>query len=214
MSQDRRHDAPALEELTTEAAAPELADIDALDTQARLELINQADAKVAAAVGLEIPQIARAVHRAAHSFRAGGRLDLCRRGHERPAGRPGRRRVPADLRRPARLGAGPHCGRARGHVPGRGGRGGRPRSGRGGHHRGRRERARHRGRHHGVGPRPLRDRRARGRRRGAGAATVSLANNRPSEVEAWPTSPSRPWSARKCSPARPGSRAARRRRWC
>ena len=49
-----------------------MADIDALDTQARLRLINQEDAKVAAAVGAEIPQIARAVQRAAHSFRAGG----------------------------------------------------------------------------------------------------------------------------------------------
>ena len=35
---------------------------------------TEEDAKVAAAVGLEIPQIARAVQRAAHSFRVGGRL--------------------------------------------------------------------------------------------------------------------------------------------
>ena len=74
MSQDRRQETRALDELTTEAGAPELADIDALDTQAKLRIINGEDAKVAAAVGGEIPQIARAVHRAAHSFRVGGRL--------------------------------------------------------------------------------------------------------------------------------------------
>ena len=74
MSQEIRRESRALENLITEAAAPEMADIDALDTQARLRLINREDAKVAAAIGQEIPQIARAVHRAAHSFRAGGRL--------------------------------------------------------------------------------------------------------------------------------------------
>ncbi|MBV9851533.1 MAG: N-acetylmuramic acid 6-phosphate etherase [Armatimonadetes bacterium] len=74
MSQEIRRESQALENLITEAIAPQMADIDALDTQARLRLINQEDAKVAAAVGQEIPQIARAVHRAAHSLRAGGRL--------------------------------------------------------------------------------------------------------------------------------------------
>ena len=74
MSPDTQDETRALEQLTTEATAPEMADIDSLDTQARLRLINAEDAKVAAAVGLEIPQITRAVHRAAHSLRAGGRL--------------------------------------------------------------------------------------------------------------------------------------------
>jgi len=60
--------------LTTEAADPGLADIDTLDVEARLRLINAEDAKVAAAVALEIPQIARAVRLAASSLRAGGRL--------------------------------------------------------------------------------------------------------------------------------------------
>jgi N-acetylmuramic acid 6-phosphate etherase len=62
------------EALTTEAINPALADIDALDTETRLRLINAEDATVAAAVGREIPQIARAVQRAAASLRAGGRL--------------------------------------------------------------------------------------------------------------------------------------------
>ena len=60
--------------LTTEAINPALADIDALDTETRLRLMNAEDATVAAAVGREIPQIARAVQRAAASLRAGGRL--------------------------------------------------------------------------------------------------------------------------------------------
>ena len=62
------------EALTTEAINPALADIDALDTETRLRLINAEDATVAAAVEREIPQIARAVQRAAASLRAGGRL--------------------------------------------------------------------------------------------------------------------------------------------
>ncbi len=62
------------EALTTEAINPELADIDALDTETRLRLMNAADAEVAAAVALEIPHITRTVQRAAASLRAGGRL--------------------------------------------------------------------------------------------------------------------------------------------
>jgi N-acetylmuramic acid 6-phosphate etherase len=62
------------EALTTEAINPELADIDSLDTGTRLRLMNAEDAGVAAAVALEIPQITRAVQRAAASLRAGGRL--------------------------------------------------------------------------------------------------------------------------------------------
>ena len=60
--------------LTTEVINPALTDIDLLDTETRLRLINAEDALVAAAVEREIPQIARAVQRAAASFRAGGRL--------------------------------------------------------------------------------------------------------------------------------------------
>ena len=62
------------ETLTTEAINPALADIDALDTEARLRLMNAEDAGVAAAVAGEIPHITRAVQRAAASLRAGGRL--------------------------------------------------------------------------------------------------------------------------------------------
>ncbi len=64
----------ALDPLTTEAINPALADIDALDTQTRLRLMNREDARVAEAVALEIPQIARAAFLAARSLRAGGRL--------------------------------------------------------------------------------------------------------------------------------------------
>ena len=60
--------------LTTEAINSALADIDALDTETRLRLMNAEDAKVAASVALELPQITRAVHRAAASLRSGGRL--------------------------------------------------------------------------------------------------------------------------------------------
>lgn len=63
-----------IQRLTTEAINPALADIDSLDTETRLRLINAEDATVAGAVEREIPQIARAVQRAAASFRAGGRL--------------------------------------------------------------------------------------------------------------------------------------------
>ncbi len=65
---------PALNALTTEAIDPALTEWDALDTLTRLRLMNDEDAKVAAAVALELPQIARAVSRAAASLRAGGRL--------------------------------------------------------------------------------------------------------------------------------------------
>jgi len=66
--------APPLNTLTTEAIDPALTEWDALDTLTRLRLMNDEDAKVAAAVALELPQIARAVARAAASLRAGGRL--------------------------------------------------------------------------------------------------------------------------------------------
>ena len=114
----------SLDELTTEAVAPEMADIDALDTQARLRLINQEDAKVAAAVGLEIPQIARAVQRAAHSFRVGGRLIYVGAGTSGRLGVLDASECPPTFGVPARLGTGDHCGRAGRDVPGRGGRGG------------------------------------------------------------------------------------------
>ena len=65
---------PSLNMLTTEAIDPALTEWDALDTLTRLRLMNEEDAKVAAAVALELPQIARAVSRAAASLRAGGRL--------------------------------------------------------------------------------------------------------------------------------------------
>ncbi|MDQ2688417.1 MAG: N-acetylmuramic acid 6-phosphate etherase, partial [Armatimonadota bacterium] len=59
---------PPLNALTTEAIDPALTEWDALDTLTRLRLMNDEDAKVAAAVALELPQIARAVSRAAASL--------------------------------------------------------------------------------------------------------------------------------------------------
>jgi len=67
-------DSASFDELSTEAGDPELSNIDALDMESRLTAINGHDAKVAAAVALEIPKIARAARRAAQSFRLGGRL--------------------------------------------------------------------------------------------------------------------------------------------
>lgn len=74
MSQEITRESVALDQLTTEAVNSELADLDALNTEARLQVMNREDAKVAAAVGAEIPHIARAVARAAHALRVGGRL--------------------------------------------------------------------------------------------------------------------------------------------
>ena len=65
---------PTLETLTTEAIDPTLSDLDLLDTEAQLRRINDEDAKVAAAVEHEIPQIAAAVRLAAASLRRDGRL--------------------------------------------------------------------------------------------------------------------------------------------
>jgi N-acetylmuramic acid 6-phosphate etherase len=74
MPDEFSQEARALDTLATEAIDSDLSDIDALDIESRLRLLNAQDALVAAAVALEIPQIGRAVSRAAHSFRVGGRL--------------------------------------------------------------------------------------------------------------------------------------------
>jgi len=64
----------ALARLITEANNPESARIDELDTAEMLRVINAEDAKVAPAVGREIPNIARAVDLIAERLRNGGRL--------------------------------------------------------------------------------------------------------------------------------------------
>jgi N-acetylmuramic acid 6-phosphate etherase len=74
MSHQMNREATALDKLTTEAIDPDLMNIDAMDTESRLRIMNAEDAKVAIAIETQIPQIARAVHRAAHSLRTGGRL--------------------------------------------------------------------------------------------------------------------------------------------
>lgn len=63
-----------LEKLLTEQQNPASENIDALPTGEILRIMNQEDAKVAAAVALEIPQIARAVDAIAGAVRQGGRL--------------------------------------------------------------------------------------------------------------------------------------------
>jgi len=65
---------PPLDTLTTEAIDPAQADLDLLDTVARLRRMNAEDAKVTAAVEAEILQIAAAVQLVASSLRRGGRL--------------------------------------------------------------------------------------------------------------------------------------------
>lgn len=63
-----------LENLLTEQQNPASAAIDTLPTEAMLRIINAEDRKVADAVALEIPAIARAVDAIVAAFRRGGRL--------------------------------------------------------------------------------------------------------------------------------------------
>src|SRR6187200_1447860 len=60
--------------LLTEQQNPASASIDTLPTEDMLRVINAEDQKVAAAVGLVIPAIARAVDAAVHALENGGRL--------------------------------------------------------------------------------------------------------------------------------------------
>ena len=60
--------------LPTEASNPASAHIDELPTLAMLELINDEDAKVAAAVRAELPSIARAIDEVSARFTRGGHL--------------------------------------------------------------------------------------------------------------------------------------------
>ncbi len=59
---------------TTETRNPETVDIDRVPTLELVELINAEDAKVAAAVGQVLPQIAAAIDGIADRMREGGRL--------------------------------------------------------------------------------------------------------------------------------------------
>jgi N-acetylmuramic acid 6-phosphate etherase len=63
-----------LDRLLTEQQNPASASIDTLPTADMLRVINAEDQKVAAAVGLVIPAIARAVDAAVHALENGGRL--------------------------------------------------------------------------------------------------------------------------------------------
>jgi N-acetylmuramic acid 6-phosphate etherase len=63
-----------LEQLLTEQVNPASDGIDALATMEMLRIINEEDAKVAAAVALEIPNIARAVEAVVEVVRSGGRI--------------------------------------------------------------------------------------------------------------------------------------------
>jgi N-acetylmuramic acid 6-phosphate etherase len=60
--------------LTTEAVNPDSSAIDSLPTAGMLEVINRADAEVAAAVQAEIPNIARAIDEIVPRLQSGGRL--------------------------------------------------------------------------------------------------------------------------------------------
>jgi 16S rRNA C967 or C1407 C5-methylase (RsmB/RsmF family) len=61
-------------ELLTESADPAFRDLDMRSTVEVLEMMNREDAKVAAAVGAEIPHIARAVELVVDALVGGGRL--------------------------------------------------------------------------------------------------------------------------------------------
>lgn len=63
-----------LEKLLTEQANPASANIDTASTEDVLRIINSEDQKVAAAVALEVPNIARAVDAIVAAMEAGGRL--------------------------------------------------------------------------------------------------------------------------------------------
>jgi N-acetylmuramic acid 6-phosphate etherase len=63
-----------LDKLLTEQQNPASENIDLLPTGEMLRIINEEDAKVAPAVALEIPQIARAVDAIARAIQEGGRL--------------------------------------------------------------------------------------------------------------------------------------------
>jgi N-acetylmuramic acid 6-phosphate etherase len=64
----------SLDQLTTEQANPDTADLDILPVEEALRRLNDEDQKVALAVREEIPQIARAVELLERAMRAGGRL--------------------------------------------------------------------------------------------------------------------------------------------
>lgn len=63
-----------LDDLLTEASHPDSRDLDSLSTAELLAVMNAAEAQVAAAVAVEIPQIARAVDAIAAALERGGRL--------------------------------------------------------------------------------------------------------------------------------------------
>ena len=67
-------DQPALAQLPTEARNPASEHLDEVSTLQMLEIINDEDAKVAAAVRGELPNIASAVDQIASLFQRGGRL--------------------------------------------------------------------------------------------------------------------------------------------
>jgi N-acetylmuramic acid 6-phosphate etherase len=73
-AEDPMTDEAPLEALATEARNPASKHIDELPTLRMLEIINDEDAKVAAAVRAELPAIARAVDAIAERFGRGGRL--------------------------------------------------------------------------------------------------------------------------------------------
>jgi N-acetylmuramic acid 6-phosphate etherase len=71
---DTRSAASSATLAATETSNPRTADIDALSPIEIVQLINEEDALVPAAVARELPAIARVVERVAGAFRAGGRL--------------------------------------------------------------------------------------------------------------------------------------------
>ena len=94
--------------LTTEKRNPASANIDGLDTLSIVRVINAQDAKVAAAVGRVRAKSRRPWTPSPR--RSGGAAGCSTFGpDQRAAGRTGRQRVPADLRRAAGARAGHHC---------------------------------------------------------------------------------------------------------
>ena len=63
-----------LEKLTTEARNPASTSVDRMSSLEIVELMNQEDAKIAAAVGEELPHVAAAVDVIVERMHGGGRL--------------------------------------------------------------------------------------------------------------------------------------------
>ncbi len=107
-------DTAYLASLPTETRNPHSANLDQLPTLALLELINDEDATVAAAVRAALPAVAQVVDEVAARFLRGGRLFLCGAGTSGRLGVLDASECPPTFSVPPGLLSGPHRRRRRG----------------------------------------------------------------------------------------------------